>query len=401
MSSSFSMPSYYNGSFSELGYQFLANIAKPYSQQAKECVIFAVMHCYDGTLPYIYALADNCSKLVIVPKQSTMKNNQHVVESLASFPQCVIADRGINKLSLNDNGICEQFIEQHTQGAPFILLDHGGYFAQASAHLADCFGKQFFGAAELTANGYYKYEKVELKTPVVSVSHISIKKPADYEAAECIVHYCDHVVREQFGAKLNNSGFYNIGVVGAGNLGLGIVKYLQGKGISNLQVSDADPRKLTMLTRDGISVRSIKQLVSDCNFIFCATGNKSIPSELYRYLQPHSVITTVTSADDELGLPSLIEHGHITLKNETPWLCEYQSESGNPFYLLAGGDSVNTLFKTGMGDPTVYLFEAAHTLAGLQLLSPSSQWKPGLHKIDELNERMIAIEWLHHFYDYQ
>ncbi len=400
MHPAFNTPSYHDDRFSSHGYEFLKQISSPYQAALHSTTVFAVMHCYDGSLPYIYALSNMVKRLVIIPKQSTIKRNQHVLEHLKSLPNCDIASHLVNKLSLQHSEFTQTFIDKHCDG-PFLILDHGGYFANASQHFQAQFKQRCHGIAELTANGYYKYQQSNVTTPVVSVSHLSIKKPADYEAAECIVHYCDHVIREQFGAKLNNAGFFNIGIIGAGNLGLGLIKYLQGKGIADLSVADYDPRKLTMLTREGLKVRSIKQLVNDCNLLFCATGNGAIPPSLYQDLQPDTIIATVTSADDELHLPQLEREKVIVKDGETDWLTQFQTQNGRTFYLLAGGDSVNTLFKTGMGDPTVYLFEAAHMLAGIQLAYEPERYSVGLHHIDELSERFIAAEWLSHFYDYK
>lgn len=253
---------------------------------------------------------------------------------------------------------------------------------------------------ELTANGLYKYLNSNLNKPLVTVSHLSIKAPADYEASECIVHYSDQILREEFGLKLNNDNFLKVGVIGAGNLGRGVIQYLKGKAISNILVADIDPRKLTQFPRNGVQVSSIERLVSECNMIFCCTGNGAIPEALLDSIPDNRFIATVTSADDELKLPQLITNGALTEVGGNRLVREYQTRNGRSLYLLAGGESANTPFKTGMGDPTLYLFEAAHMLAGLQLLNQPERFKSGIQPLSDSDERAIAKQWLQHFYSY-
>ncbi|WP_305845546.1 hypothetical protein [Photobacterium kishitanii] len=100
-------------------------------------------------------------------------------------------------------------------------------------------------------------------------------------------------------------------------------------------------------------------------------------------------------------LPELVTQGVLTEISSNQLVKEYQTRNGVCVYLLAGGESANTPFKTGMGDPTLYLFEAAHMLAGLQLLNQPQQFTDGIQALSDNDEIMIAQQWLTHFYNYQ
>lgn len=134
--------------------------------------------------------------------------------------------------------------------------------------------------------------------------------------------------------------------------------------------------------------------------LFCCTGNGALPEALLDSLDKSVFIATVTSADDELRLPELIKSGALVEVGGNKLVREYHTRNKQSIYLLAGGESANTPFKTGMGDPTLYLFEAAHMLAGLQLLEEENSFTAGIQALSETDEIMIAERWLRHFYNY-
>ncbi|WP_299022543.1 NAD(P)-binding domain-containing protein [uncultured Photobacterium sp.] len=396
--------SYYSDFFAAKGYDFLKQIADQFVIP-DNLVIFSVMHCYEGSLPYINVLAEIADKLVFIPKSATALCNQDITTTIEQLPRCHVVNKEgqqYGKEQLKDPAIAEHLIRAHLKAdSQFLILDHGGYFAHAIEHISTTFQEQCLGITELTANGLYKYLNRQLDKPLVTVSHLSIKAPADYEASECIVHYSDQILREEFGLKLNNDEFLKIGVIGAGNLGQGVIKYLKGKAISQILVADTDPRRLTHFPRNGVQVSSIERLINECNMIFCCTGNGALPSKLLDNLNDSLFISTVTSADDELNLPQLIADGTLTEVGGNRLIREYHTRRGQSLYLLAGGESANTPFKTGMGDPTLYLFEAAHMLAGLQLATEARPFKQGIQALNEEDEKRIAEQWLRHFYRYE
>ncbi|MGF1835392.1 NAD(P)-binding domain-containing protein [Photobacterium sanguinicancri] len=392
--------SYYSDFFAHKGYAFLKKISMDYTPPSN-LVIFSVMHCYEGSLPYINVLAELADSLVFIPKSATAEQNQTLKETIQTVPHCNIVDDRFNKQSLRDPQVAEALIRQSISAdSQFLILDHGGYFSHAIEHISQVFSEQCVGITELTANGLYKYLNKSFDKPLVTVSHLSIKAPADYEASECIVHYSDQILREEFGLKINNDEFLKVGVIGAGNLGRGVIQYLKGKGISCIQVADIDSRKLTQFPRNGVQVSSLERLVSQCNMLFCCTGNGALPEGLLDSLDKSVFIATVTSADDELRLPELIESGALVEVGGNKLVREYHTRNKQSIYLLAGGESANTPFKTGMGDPTLYLFEAAHMLAGLQLLEEENSFTAGIQALSETDEIMIAERWLRHFYNY-
>ncbi|QUJ67542.1 NAD(P)-binding domain-containing protein [Photobacterium sp. GJ3] len=393
--------SYYSAFYAEKGFRFLEQIAKEYTLP-ENLIVFSVMHCYEGSLPYLNVLCQLANRVVFIPKQATFCNNSALLGTIESIENCEIADSAFDKIALRDPTRCIELIREHTrEGQDFLILDHGGYFASGAEAVLEAFGPQCVGMTELTANGVAKYRNRHLMKPLVSVAHLSIKTPADFEASECIVHYTDQILREAFGLKLNNLGFLTVGVIGSGNLGRGVCKTLQGKGIHELYVHDQDPRQLTAMPRNGIQVCTTETMLEKCNLIFCCTGNGALHTSHLQNRQGNLFIATVTSADDELNLPELIESGTLTYIGGNSLVKEYKNQLGASIYLLAGGESANTPFKTGMGDPTLYLFEAAHLLAGLQLASKNHSYASGIQALSVQDEIFIAEQWLRYFYNYR
>lgn len=392
--------SYYSAFYAEKGFRFLEQIAKDYTLP-DNLVVFSVMHCYEGTLPYLNVLCQLADHVVFIPKQATFCNNSSLLNTIETIENCQTVEPGFDKIALRDPACCVELIRRYTkEGQAFLILDHGGYFAQGAEAILEAFSKECVGITELTANGVAKYRNRHLLKPLVSVAHLSIKTPADYEASECIVHYTDQILREAFGLKLNNQGFLSIGVIGSGNLGRGICKTLQGKGIHDLYVSDQDPRRLTAMPRNGIQVCSTETMLNHCNLIFCCTGNGALHTAHLQSRRENLFVATVTSADDELNLPELVHNGTLRYIGGNTLVKEYKNQHEASIYLLAGGESANTPFKTGMGDPTLYLFEAAHLLAGLQLASQNHSYAAGIQALSAQDEIFIAEQWLRFFYHY-
>ncbi|USD66599.1 NAD(P)-binding domain-containing protein [Vibrio sp. SCSIO 43136] len=391
--------SYYSDHFASRGYQFLRSIADSHPKP-KNLMIVSVMHSYEGSLPYVNVLSSISDTLLFVPKEATSKGCDSIQTTVKKLAGCHVVEQNNIKSALKQKVFAVELINKYLKPhQKLLILDHGGYFAEVSPYLCQVFEKQLIGFTELTANGYYKYQDKPLTKPLISVSHLSIKTPADYEASECIVHYSDHILREEFGLKLNNDDLLKIGVIGAGNLGQGVIKHLKGKAIGNLMISDRDPRKLTHFPRNGVKAASVEKLISQCTMLFCCTGSGALPESALDNLPADRVIATVTSADDELNLPKLIRSGCLTEINGNALVKEYRTRNGRSLYLLAQGESANTPFKTGMGDPTLFLFEAAHMLAGLKLLNQKVE--NGIQLMSESDEISIAQQWLEHFYGYE
>lgn len=134
-----------------------------------------------------------------------------------------------------------------------------------------------------------------------------------------------------------------------------------------------------------------------------------------------TILATVTSADDELKLQSLVADGVLMLNPDppkfgpNPEVTQYVIVStGNTLYIIADGDIPNASLRTGIGDPSMFLPEAAQLLAtGLILsggqslksglatgliLSGGQSLKSGLQGLDLKTEKLLAERWLDCFY---
>lgn len=125
----------------------------------------------------------------------------------------------------------------------------------------------------------------------------------------------------------------------------------------------------------------------------------------YSEMKNGAILATVTSADDELNLSSLIADSVLMLHPDAPKVgpnpevSQYLIVStGNTLYIIADGDIANASLRTGIGDPSMFLPEAAQLLATGLILNRCQTLKPGLQGLGVQTEKLLAECWLNCFY---
>jgi adenosylhomocysteinase len=140
-----------------------------------------------------------------------------------------------------------EYLESRAAGRRLVLLDVGGYFAPALAHVCARFSGEVVGIVEDTENGHQRYASLEkIPCPVFSVARSPLKDPEDFLVGQSITFSAEALIRSR-GDILNGR---NAAVIGYGKLGRSIAAMLHAKHVV-VTVFDCDPVKRAQALSQG------------------------------------------------------------------------------------------------------------------------------------------------------
>ena len=368
-----------------------------FGETQHNCKAIAVIHCYKSALPYTLALTRLFREVVLIPKEATRPFSSEMERAFQDNPKVKFIYP--KKSDFYNQEKHQMIIDNLTiRDESFVILDHGGYFCDLASRLESEYKEQFLGITEMTANGHYRYQNVQLGVPIQSIAETELKRSGDFSASQNIVHYTERALRDHFSLRLYSSQSFQTAVIGLGNLGEGIVDELNRLSGSAPYVYDIDPVKVVSLSANNIRYLGKEQLLQHCNLLFLCSGNISISEQEFANITREKFLSTVTSADDELDLEGLVARGVLTLVERSDLVSTYQNRRGVKIHLIAHGSAVNTLAPTSMADETVQLFLAAHIQAAHNIVSHLHMQRGcGIVELSKDDERHIAATWLRWF----
>lgn len=338
----------------------------------------AVMHIIPSSRPiiqFLYQVFGVNLKILAKPKSIDKTVYDELINDGVTIQT---AERGYRNVA--DLGI------DIKRGQKVLLVDIGGYFVELSQKK----GLPVLGIIEDTENGLQKYleQGKQCSYPVISVARSELKKNEDELVGESVVCAADSVLR------LQNIlvDYMKCGIIGYGKVGAGIAKELQKKNIVP-NVCETNATRLLDATRAGCkAVKSIHELTSTSELIFCATGSSGMGIQNFRSVKNGTYIASVTSSDDEFDFAFLDAEYDKSELNQ--YITKYAS-SNNYFYLINDGNAVNFLFNAAIGN-FMYLVHAEFVVAIRDLLAGKT--KTGItHATGTRYDQEIAELWLDEF----
>ena len=231
--------------------------------------IILVAHSYET----VFALAASVSRLGnlrgVILKNSTSERFPAVGNELtkAGIP---VLELTKSEMVQRMDKVAEQINQAVPSEEPFVLMDHGGYFAFEPDLFQRFPSSRLIGVAEHTLNGEERYKSLNLTDrPIISIGQSIIKLPSDEAAADAIILASDGYL--QAGGINLNSKMHRVGIIGYGRLGGRIGRQLSSKDIQRVLVNDKDVSKITGMRDHSYADKEL--LCQKCNVIFCATGS--------------------------------------------------------------------------------------------------------------------------------
>jgi len=369
----------------------------------EKIMIIPVIHCYESSISMIKAVSNIFYTPLLIVKESTKRQNPTILRRLREMGFSIKQEH--DKSFFNKKGNALRLLQEHVpHDHQFIIMDHGGYFATSIKDISIYFGSdRFIGITEHTLNGHYKYAHTSLSSqidqPILSIAKTEIKSIVDSEISETLAHAIDHVVRQVVGVRLNDHNTYKVGIIGYGNLGMGIAQSLKEKSIQGIKVCEYNPIKKVKALSSGFSLYSIDEICRNCNVIISATGNKAIKLDHLQLMQNETFISTVTSPDDEFDFNHLKSNDKIYKVKSNEFLSHYRlSKTNNNIFFILNGQASNLLMKNGISRPSlIYLVESMQLLSNLILATNRDDKKKSIEELTLENQQMLCELWLKYF----
>lgn len=268
-----------------------------------------------------------------------------------------------------------------------IILEIGGYFAQALAEVNTQLDSRLIGVIESTEAGHRQYEKIQdLVYPVISVSRGSLKK-TEYAlvGTSCIFSI------EQLFRELNCvMGCKKALIMGYGKVGRGLARSLLGRHCL-VSIYDHDAIARILALSEGYRIPEKYEGLRDAEIILGATGNLSITAEDFPHIKNGAILVSCSSKNNEFDLPYLNKNyqRHEIHKNVDLYVNDHHQ-----FYLLGQGTPINFLDAAVIG-PVLALIQAEVIFAINSILQFQNQ--KGLFEVSENDRQLLAQKWLKYF----
>nr|VFK12911.1 MAG: NADP oxidoreductase coenzyme F420-dependent [Candidatus Kentron sp. LPFa] len=275
-------------------------------------------------------------------------------------------------------------------GKPLLLLDHGGYGAYHIQELQDKL--EIVGIVEYSLNGHERYGRSGISEHMdyISIAESETKKFADYSCGRFIGELCSFIVQQFSGFGNHMRGIRKIGIIGVGRLGLNAADQMKNNGAHNIMIYDINPERMIEAQQRGHNIQAtcVEDILKRCNVILVGSDTAPIKPEMYELMHNHTIVATVTSPDDSLGIQELIHHGHIIeeerFANENIPISTYQITKEKYIHLICNGNAPNlTYSQFGVDDPTLAMPLILHALAGYELARNNGMTKKQIQRLEE------------------
>lgn len=340
--------------------------------RCNDTLVCYVTHLIDDTLPAIELVAKLVGKqnLLLITKSSSYSTQylEHL-KSLGYHICPLVKDDFVNHPQLVYDNIKSYMSQKDFK--QLLILDHGGYF---SYHLEAYLSLPIIGIVEYALNGEKKYVEKQAKYmpnfEITSTGQSRLKNFSDHSCGLAIGEFIPFVCKQLglIGARYH--GIIQPCIIGYGKLGKGVAEALFYYFYKNILIYDTDPYKIIAACQDGfdISCKNIEDTISRSNIIVIGTDTAPIPPEYYSLMNHNTLIVTVTSADDSLNLPELIDNKVLTKVAERDYYTSYSTIKGHIIHLLCNGDAPNLALHIPYDDITIFLPMMLHIILGYNLL---------------------------------
>lgn len=364
----------------ERDWLFFNKIVRTFSLGLKNHNVIIVSHIVPDILPFIKTLQGLVKGLTVIPKPNSVSST-----ILAQIPKEIICS--ISRTELKDELVLQKLLPQNETS---LIIDIGGYFANEQFVEFNNKEKRVLGIIEDTENGHQKYEELgnSVRLPIVSVARSVLKQNEDDLIGYSVAFYTEWVIR-----KFRRLPKYlTCSIIGYGKLGKGIAKYLFNQNIKPF-IYDSNPIRIVEAYKDGCIPATKKEILSNSDLIFSATGNISISQDELLGIRPGCHIASVTSSDDEFGLDQVNPQFSVNFEND--FVTKYENEN-TYWYLINNGNAVNFIDRDSDRVSNFIRLVQAEILCALQKLS-DERLPYGIQEIGQEDKKRIAQIFINYY----
>jgi adenosylhomocysteinase len=232
-----------------------------------------------------------------------------------------------------------------------VIIDVGGYFAQALCKLDTQQSSMIAGVVEDTTFGHFRYLSAlgtgDIKVPIFSVARSELKEiEARFVGRDAVIS-TDFVLRE-LGISITGRKAL---VIGYGMIGKNVARTLTSYDL-DISVYDIEDRRLVQAFTDGFRIhKKLVLLRENPDIIFSATGSEArhkkcaLSLEDIATAQTGVVLASVGSRNTEFDMQALDDHAQNTKKEICSHIDRYTYD-GKDIYVIEKGTAVNFISKS-------------------------------------------------------
>lgn len=348
--------------------------------------IVVITHLLEDRPEFLSALSQICRiKMVVgIPYSINKSVEQSLRDSYTVITPALT--------QLNDHVFMANLIlSKISKTTPLIIVEIGGYCANAIKIIHEKIGDNLLGVIEDTEAGYRRYASIDnLPCPVVSLARSSLKSSEDAMIGASCVFSFEKILR-QLGLPLNGKKSL---VCGFGKIGMSVGHTLMRRA-SPTMVVDIDPVKRLYALAQGFQVPSKENALRQADVVYGCAGTQSINGSDISKLRSGAILVSCSSKDIEFDINFLEKNYKKNVYTDN--FCSFV-KSGQTIYLAGSGRPINFIDGAVVG-PLLSLVQA-EIIASIDTLQKlNAQGKTGLFDVDDDKKSQLANTWLNMFCD--
>jgi len=351
-----------------------------------------VSHLFDDTLRMLAAMEPVCEFDAIfgIPYSSNRPgvaqrwaarfgDKIHIAPDLARMEAALVAELG------RSLALCQR------RNQKLIVQDVGGFVVPLlHTYFADRL-RLVKGVVEITKQGVWRSEEVDLKIPVLHCADSELKRLEARRCGETVARCLDGVVRS-FGLSLAGRP---VTVMGAGWIGMATAHGLR-RLDAVVEVVDRDPLRVTEARLEGFAASITPRRLEATQLIVGATGRTSITAEMLDRLPNNAFVASASSRRIEIETDHLDAQAkmHVSDAVDAVYLPD-QRKPGAAKTVLLVNDGYPANFIPGSGSvPDEIVETILGELIVLMRNLSVDDFEPGIHRIGRDQEAVCAELWL-------
>ncbi len=366
----------------------LMSIRKEFSKDKplKGARIAGCLHMTIQTAVLIETLVDLGAQ-VTWSSCNIFSTQDHAAAAIAAAGIPVYAWKGMNELEFN--WCIEQTLFFGKEKAPLnMILDDGGDLTNLVLDNYPELTPNIRGLSEETTTGvhrlYERFRNGNLPMPAINVNDSVTKSKFDnkYGCKESAVDSIRRATDLMIAGK-------KVVVCGYGDVGKGTAASFKAAG-AIVYVTEIDPICALQACMDGFEVKKLDNVISFCDIIITATGNKDIVrKEHFLKMKSNSVVCNIGHFDNEIDISWLNKNYESTKIEIKPQVDQYIVE-GKKIIVLAEGRLVNLGCATGHPSFVMSNSFTNQVLAQIELWTNSDSYKNKVYILPKHLDEKVA-----------
>jgi adenosylhomocysteinase len=245
------------------------------------------------------------------------------------------------------------------------------------------------GVSEETTTGVHRlYEMAREGTllfPAINVNDAVTKSKFDnkYGCRHSLIDGINRATDVLIGGKLAV-------VCGYGDVGKGCAESLRGQG-ARVVVTEVDPICALQAAMDGFQVARLEDVLSECDLVITATGNRGVVTVQHMAQMKHQcIVGNIGHFDNEIDMAGLAGYPGVVKTTVKPQVDLWSFPDGHAILVLSEGRLLNLGNATGHPSFVMSNSFTNQVMAQLELYRAGSDYETAVHTLPKHLDEKVA-----------